>query len=459
MATVLTATGTRPAEFIIPFDSYWTHNVAAQPRYKNTSLSEFRLGFGLVSAAALIASTNFMDWTDVNPRLPKRLLSGQLTGHVIKAIRETLLTAPETFLCKNHGLDVIVDRLGEYKRNSVDGSGSLPILLSKLPKHGICNGLHTYALLRDLGAMSEEPVGEDKEHDTEEQAEERERLRNALRLATVRVALYENVPPAMVVDMVEGLNRTRQVDEAGLMNMANAFEDIRNVMAGHPGHDEIGYYQNDGGEYYITDIVRIILLFDCNKFHHCGVEVQDGEMERHPSGLYRQPTQALRLYDEELSEIDSNGKPRRSPVSAIMPHLPEILQLMDHIALLTPDVARKLKFAYGNMLESKLTAGKAAPLCFINRTMDRLVPTGWLHVMLSAFRANVDWSPRSKQFNWFVPLDALLPRVITGLVGVCVAYFAHEHIRPDDLGRKHSAYKDAYAVVEKAVAKYLKTHA
>ena len=130
---------------------------------------------------------------------------------------------------------------------------------------------------------------------------------------------------------------------------------------------------------------------------------------------------------------------------------------MDKIAKATPTAAKTLKppFEIGRMStgkKGKARAGspenKNTPLYFLDDKMPVKVPSGWLMVMLAAFRANVDWDLKNGVFKWKVPIDELLPLVIDDLVRVCVQEYRDNRVKPDEMARNPSVYEQCYDKVE-----------
>ncbi len=241
--------------------------------------------------------------------------------------------------------------------------------------------------------------------------------------------------------MAEGLNRSRQVDDPSLMNLEGQFEDIQRVLAGKPGHKEIAYKQGDDAKcsYYIPEIIRAIAFFNCERFDN----------RKHPSTLYRQQKAMLEMFKE-----DAQKNP--SPIDLIVPHTHDILSLMDKIAQATPAACKRLKppFELGRMKADRggVRTGspehKDTPLFFLGTKMDHKIHTGWLLVMLAAFRANVDWDLNARKFRWKMPLDELLPKVIDGLVAICVQEYRDNKSKPDEMARNPAVYDRCYKEVE-----------
>lgn len=225
---------------------------------------------------------------------------------------------------------------------------------------------------------------------------------------------------------------SKQVDDPSLQNLRHLYDSIRAAMKDKPGSDEIAYHQGDSGTYYITEIVRALMFFNCDRF----------DDRRHPNNLYRRQKKMVGMFEE-----DYNKSP--SPIALIVPHTHATLALMDRIAQATPTAAKRLRFEMGRMSDGgSARAGSAkhrnTKLHFIDATMDFKVPNGWLMVMLAAFRANVKWDLDRSVFQWHVPPDELLPKVIDDLVRVCVQEYRDNKVKPDEMARNASIYEQCY---------------
>lgn len=355
------------------------------------------------------------DFMSVNPRVPNRNKKGLLSGPVVKGITNTLIDNPEDMVIKNQGIYLLVDDVAQHKAQG--GQEFITIKLSDKNLHGIVNGGHTYAAIREAI----------------EGAEEHE-LENISR-AYVKLHLMSGIDADRVPEIAEGLNRSKQVDDPSLENLKHHFDSIQRVMKGKPGEDAISYHQGDDGEIYITEILVLLEMFNKERF----------DDKRHPQSLYNKPKNALNYFTKDL---EANP----SAVDILVKKLPEILQLADKIRKLTPKTAvEDVGFMYGRMKSGKERAGspknRNIVLPFINETMDHRVPNGWLYPMLAAFRANVQWDLQKQRFEWTVPVDELLAEVIEDLVSVCVT--AHrDNIAPDKVGKRESIYVQCYDKVQ-----------
>jgi hypothetical protein len=352
------------------------------------------------------------DFMRVNPRVPNRTQEGILSGPVIKGIEKTLTQNPEDMAIKNQGIYLLVEGVEWFKNQG--GAGSLQLTLSDPEKHGIVNGGHTYAAIRDQVENCDDEI-----------------TMNALRRAHVRLHILQGLDADKVAEIAEGLNRSKQVDDPSLANLQKHFERIQQVMADRPGHDSIAYHQGGPGDIYITEILVAMEMFNCDRFGR----------QNHPHYLLNRSKSALEFYEKDL-------KQRPSPAELLVSRLPDILRLSDMIKRDTPAAAKRVGFEFGRMKIGKSRAGseknRKVPLPFLGSQMQHHVPNGWAYPMLAAFRANVAWDLLKSKFEWMVPLDKLVPEVIEDLVRVCVTEHRDNNLQPDKVGKRESTYVQCY---------------
>jgi hypothetical protein len=329
----------------------------------------------------------------------------------------------------NQGVFLLVDSADFTKASG--GRGQLAINLTDAERHGLVNGGHTYAAIR-AEIEDAENMGD---------GDEARARRHALDHAFVRVHILQGIDPSLVPDIAEGLNTSKQVDDASLANLAKKYKLIQEAMNGKPGENEIGYLQNSNKELYITEVITILELFNCERF---------GDL-KHPSTLYRYPKKALDFYLQDLE-----AKP--SAMNLLVPHTYKFLKLADDIKYAVPDACEKLGYQFGRTKAgARARAGspsnRGTALPFNGKTMNYNVTNGWLFPLLAAFRANLRWDLSSSQCEWRVPLDELLPKVIEAIVGVCVQARKGEGLEPDELGMKDHIYSQCYDKVQLQLAK------
>jgi hypothetical protein len=376
---------------------------------KIPGLENAKLGVCFVRAIDVPAALD--DFMEVNPRVPSRGKTGVLTGPVAKGILETLREAPHDMAIKNQGIYLLTESVNIK-------NGTATVTLSSKGKHGIVNGGHTYAAIREAvqNAESEETT--------------------SLADAWVRFNIYQDVPPEAVAEMAEGLNRSRQVDDPSLANLQGEFDIIRKAMKGKAGADQIAYHQGDAGEYYISEILVYLEMFNTERFN----------AHRHPNGLYNRQSLAIKYFLEDLEH-------NKSFIRALVEKLPDILELGDLIRKEIPEAARRSKFKFGMAkLEGGARAGgkssKGMDLPFLGEHSPYRVPNGWVYPILSAFRANLN-----PDMSWKLAPKQLLAATIDDLAAICVSEYKQSSGRPELLGKRDSAYSRCFTTLQLELAR------
>lgn len=361
------------------------------------------------------------DFMKVNPRVPKRTAKGVLSGPVPKAILTTLFEAPEEMALKNVGIYILAGSI-EHAREK-GGAGLVTIELTDQQEHGIVNGGHTFAAIREAVETADD-----------------DQMRT-LRQAFVRLHLLQGVPHDMVADIAEGLNRSKQVQDPSLENLRGHFDEIKSVMEGHVGFDAIAYHEGADGDVYIAEILALIEMFNLERYQ------KDG----HPYGLYAHQSRAVREFADDFDVAPS-------PARLVIKRLPEILRLADMIRRDAPPLARdRANFQIGRMKVGEGKKGRVASsdahLYFLGERSKYRLPNGWLYPILAAFRANVIWNLKKSQFDWRVPNEEILANCLSDLVSVCVNEHRNNNQKPEWVGKRDSAYRQCHLHVELYLAK------
>ncbi len=371
-----------------------------------------RLGVCFVRATDIPASLD--RYMEINPRVPSRNKTGILSGPVAKGILETLREQPDEMVMKNQGIYLLVSST-QYEHD--ENNGVLSLILNDSGKHGIINGGHTYAAIREAVETA-----------TPEELKELER-------AYVRLNIFQGVDEDWVPEIAEGLNRSKQVDDPSLINLQGDFDTIRRVMKGRPGEQAISYHQGDEGDMYISEVLVYLEMFNKQRFTE----------RKHPNGLYNRQGLALKYFSEDMQNYQSG-------LTKLIGLLPDFLKLADNIRLLVPTAATKNRLQFGRIKVGAERAGshrpRTIPLPFIGKTSTYRVPNGWVYPILAAFRANL-----RDDYTWRVPLEDLLPAIIDDLAGVCVVEHRDNNMRPELIGKRESAYSACYLRVQLYLAK------
>lgn len=410
-------------------------------RYTVQGVPGFEVGELVTCYVRVVDLPQLDKWLKVNPRRPQRsTVTGRLSTENSRSLLHTLRHHPEDFALKNIGLFFLVQEISHsHKRDE------LTITMSNTSRHGIVNGGHTYAAIRQ--AVDEywealEFLSSDAA-DPEDEATQRLQDEAPLRLdeAYVRLHVFSGIPKSKVVTMAQGLNRSLQVDDASLLNLTGAFRGIRKAMRGHAGEGEVAYFQGDSGSMYITDVLHLLELFNCDRWND----------ETHPHSLYRAKKKLLAIFGE-----DWRAKP--SPVELIIPSTPEILELYDLIREAIPRACKARRFDMRKMKVTRsggkagLDEGKTVELPFTGNEIDVRVPNGWTLPILAAFRAAVSWNLEKGSFKWKTDPKALLERTIKDLVKPCIDGQRAGRL-PQDVGRDPLTYQNCYDQVRMTLMK------
>jgi hypothetical protein len=390
-----------PVEFDLPCEKFITVPVPG--------VSKAHMGMCYVRVMDL--PDEWKHWMEVNPRVPNTTKTGIVTGAVPKAIRDTLWDDPDLMALKNAGLFLLVDSADAY--NAPGGKGRLRLSFSDPDEHGLVNGGHTFATVLDA-----------KNRADNEKLLQMER-------AYVRLHIMRGVPPKAVVEIAEGLNRSKQVRDESLKNLDGAFETIKRAMRGKPGENEIAYYEGDSGEIPISNVLAFLQIFNLNRYE-VGKEV--------PNDLYGRTYNTMKFFSADLE--DDNAA-----MELLMEHTPEILVLADEIRKRTIPACKdpRVDFEIGRMKSGQLRVRSPenlqTPLHFLGEQLDGDPPKAWIYPMLAAFRLNVEWNPAKRVFGWKVSNDEILDGVMVDLVRACVKEHRDSRDKPEWVAKRSSTYE------------------
>lgn len=383
--------------------------------YKSIDIPGVSAKLGVCYVKVTDITEKLDEFMEINPRVPSRTKKGVLSGPIIKGILTTLRDSPQDMVLKNQGIYILTDTV-------ITEFTEVIIELTDKTKHGIINGGHTYAAIRE--AINT--------------AQTTDEIKN-LESAYVRLHLFQGVDADLVPELAEGLNRSKQVDDPSLVNLQGEFDIIRRALRGTVGEKSISYHQGDDGEVYISELLVYLSLFNTSRFND----------KKHPNSLYNRQALGLKYFMEDM-KADS------TELEARISMLPDILWLSDAIRRAAPSAAKNNNFQFGRAkIKPDERAGGAKQvgsyLHFIGEFMPYRVPNGWVYPMLAAFRANLKTTSRS--YEWRVPLKKILPEVIDELVGICVVEHRDNNMRPELIGKRESAYSQCFTKLQLYLAK------
>ena len=371
--------------------------------------SKAQMGTGYVPVLEL--PPELKDWMEVNPRVPNTSATGIVSGPVPAAIRKTLWEDPEMMAVMNAGLYLLVESAESY--NAKGGESRIRVRLTDRVRHGLVNGGHTFATILDAANRASE-----------------EQMANMGR-ANVRLHVMRGLDPEAVVEIAQGLNRSKQVKDTSLRNLDNQFDAIKDAMKGRKGENQIAYFEGDDGDVDIAEVLAYLEMFNLDRY----------PLGQHPHNLYGRRYNAMKQFDEDVEK-----NPRA--IKLLMGMMPEILVLSDKIrevTLAACDEATVVSFRIGLAKSGdrrvRSPENRNTPLHFLGRAMNGDPPRAWLYPMLAAFRANVNWDSNKGMFEWKTPVDTLLEAVAPRLVATCVAEHRNNQGKPEFVAKRSSAYE------------------
>lgn len=372
---------------------------------------------GALRASGYIRATDLPDlsaYTKVNPRAPKP------SGAVPKAIIETLTGKPLQMALKNAGVYLLV---GAIKKGDGD---NLLVDLKDPHKHGLVNGGHTYAMIRQVAES-----GTDDD-------------RKQLSKAFVPIHLYTGIPDELIVEMASGLNTSRQVQEASLEHLRGHYDEIKKTMEKVDGGGEIAYFEGDVGTVPIGEVLAYLEMFNLERY----------PLTDNPYGLYAHRGRVIQEASEDFSL-------RSDAISMVIAKLPGILKLSDlirrDVQALRGEAEPERRGRGRPPKKAKTDAPKErvprVVLPFLGEKVHARLPNGWLYPILAAFRANVAWDLKAKKFSWKKPNEAILKAASAELVSICQQEQRNAAGKPEWVGKRESAYRQCKMQVDLTIQK------
>ena len=153
-------------------------------------------------------ASEFEEWREINPRDPKT------TSGVAQKIASTLREDPESFFFKNRGITLLV------KNATFDNeSNGLAVELTDRSIHGLLDGGHTFAVIREaFDSLTEE-----------------EKAASIMNEAYVKLEILEGFPSrSEAVEIVGARNTSTQVKDQSLDNLLQRFDTIKQVLGNKP---------------------------------------------------------------------------------------------------------------------------------------------------------------------------------------------------------------------------------
>jgi hypothetical protein len=376
----------------------------------------------------------------INPRKPTRhpLTERLSKTKVVETIKETVLTCPSEFVCKNRGIDVSVAEVN-FKILSAPDFCQLTVSLEEDELHGILNGGTSYAVLWEMFIDAILFIEDGKGDETiQAYGMTANNIIEQLKKVFVWVYLWIGFDDKnIIISVAEGLNTSVQVDETSLDNAKGLFEGIRKALDGQSYANKIAYKQGDLGSTSIKEIIQYIELLNLtrytNKKHPVRVYTSSGASEEDFVGDWRDDSSAnAKVYLEQAIE-----------------NLPEILVISDRIRKLileSPKYKNMGEKKYGTKDKPATRFSAGTTECrFTGDLLDGTVFKGFLFPVIAAMRANLEII--NGRWHWRLPIDDLLASgsscPINNVIQQPINLYK-SGIITEKVGKTDAAYQQAY---------------
>ncbi|MBI2889135.1 MAG: AIPR family protein [Candidatus Liptonbacteria bacterium] len=288
------------------------------------------------------------DWREINVRDTKK------RSDVFNAIVDTLRNDPGEMIFRNLGITIVSPAVEFDNKSNV-----VEIDFSDKARHGIANGGHTFSAIQH--ALLAGPVD-----------------------AQVKVeCIVGEVDPKWLVDIVDGRNRSRPVQEESLENLAKSYDSIKGVLANPLYKDRIAY-----SEFELDDKNkrRDISIREILSYIYC---LDDFDKNSHPIDAYSSKGAVVDYYAAE----DGMGKKRHTYIlERASKILPKVLELRDVIYRDLPRAYNAVGGSFGKLKTMGVATHEDNPrsLRFMDGVTVFSYPDAFVYPILAAFRKYID---------------------------------------------------------------------
>lgn len=349
---------------------------------------------------------DFEEWRGINPRDPNK------TSGVAKRIAESLQNQPECFLFRNRGLTLLSEKVSFNNESNV-----LAVEFSNKAMHGLLDGGHTYAVIRETF----DSLAEDEKADSN--------LNNAY----VKLEILEGVTSKdETTEIVGARNTSTQVKEQSLANLSQHFDIIKDILKNEPYANRIAYketeFSEDGSrkDIDIKEILSYLICFDCEGF---------GD-SNHPIIAYSGKTSVLKYADAEDN---------RKRLQKYLPLLPQILVLRDEIYEQMPAVWNENGGKFGALEGvNRKKEPNYVELPFKNTNTPYIIPSSFVYPILASFRVLI--TVDDEGCSWKVSPVSFFNKHKKELVGRLIEQ-ALVFRNPNKLGKEKTVWQSCYDYV------------
>ena len=332
------------------------------------------------------------EWRGINPRDPNPS-SG----------------VPECFLFRNRGLTLLSDSVSFDNESNV-----LSVEFSDKAMHGLLDGGHTYAVIRDAF----DSLADDEKADTN------------LNDAYVKLEILEGITSKdETTEIVGARNTSTQVKDQSLANLLQHFDSIKDILKNEPYANRIAYketeFDEDGSrkDIDVKVILAYLICFDREGF---------GD-NSHPVIAYSGKSAVLKY-----------AEANRDRLQKYLQLLPEILVLRDEIYEQMPDAYNDTGGKFGGLKAVNTKKANSVELPFKNTTTSYAIPSSFIYPILASFRALVEVN--DDKCSWKASPVSFFNKHKSELVGRLIAQ-AMVIKNPNQLGKEKTVWQSCYDYV------------
>ena len=336
---------------------------------------------------------------ETNPR------DQNLNSNVSRSIKESLLSNDGYFHMKNRGLLISSESLTYNKENN-----QVTLVFSNYSQHGNIDGGHTYKIIQDYANASLEQY--------------------------VRFEVLTGVED-IIEELAESRNISVQVDEKSIAELRNAFEPIKDSLAGMSFYSRIAFRQNqieydaEGNKLPMIDAREIISILNIFNPKIFGQEVQ-------PIQAYSSKAVMLKRYLEHIEEYDK-----------LVNVITDVFDLYDTIEMEIP-VAYNANGSrrYGSKKFAGTQAGNVGLETKFSQTpIHHRVPTGIIYPILGAFRSLISIDESTGLYKWKKDPFSVWNEIKEVLVSSVMEYSSSIGDNPNAVGKSINIWRLAYMTV------------
>ncbi len=345
-------------------------------------------------------------WRAINPRDPK------VTSGVAKKIAESLQNQPECFIFRNRGITLLSQTVSFNNEQN-----ELSVEFSDPSMHGLLDGGHTYAVIREaFDSLTEE-----------------EKAETNLNEAYIKLEILEGITSKEeATEIVGARNTSTQVKDQSLDNLLQHFDSIKDILKNEPYADRIAYkeveFNEDGSQkdIDIKEILSYLICFDCESFNDT----------THPIVAYSGKASVLK-------HVENN----RERLQKYLPLLPEILVIRDEIYEQMPSVWNSQGGRFGG-LSGVNEKKNPVELPFKHSTTNYSIPNSFIYPILASMRVLVEVN--DNKCTWKASPIGFFNRHKKELVGRLIEQ-AQVFRNPNKLGKEKTVWQSCYDYAVMAV--------